>query len=44
MVSFCMNLPKARKQEALRQAQLSVKKQRDHPFYWAAFVLTGNGQ
>jgi CHAT domain-containing protein len=30
------------KAEALRQAQLAVKKQRPHPFFWAAFVLTGN--
>ena len=28
--------------EALRQAQLKVKKQYQHPYYWAAFVLTGN--
>ena len=44
MVDFYTNLPKLGKQESLRQAQLSVKKQHDHPFYWAAFVLTGNAQ
>ena len=26
---------------ALRQAQLAVRKQHEHPFYWAAFTLTG---
>jgi CHAT domain-containing protein len=44
MVDFYTNLPKLGKQESLRQAQLAVKKQHDHPFYWAAFVLTGNAQ
>ena len=44
MVDFYANLPKLGKQEALRHAQLSIKAQRDHPFYWAAFVFTGSAQ
>jgi len=27
---------------ALRTAQLQVKRERPHPFYWATFILTGN--
>jgi len=41
MTEFYANLKKGDKREALRQAQLSVKKQYPHPFYWAAFQLTG---
>jgi CHAT domain-containing protein len=41
MTEFYANLKKTDKREALRQAQLSVKKQYPHPFYWAAFQLTG---
>lgn len=41
MVGFYSGLPALGKQEALRQAQLAVKKSRPHPFFWAAFVLTG---
>jgi CHAT domain-containing protein len=44
MVSFYANLPKLGKLEALRQAQLAVLRQRPHPFFWAAFVLTGNAK
>jgi len=44
MVDFYANLPKLGKQEALRQAQLGVRTRRDHPFFWAAFILTGNAQ
>ncbi len=44
MVAFYTDLPKLGKQESLRQAQLSVRKQREHPFFWAAFVLTGNAR
>jgi hypothetical protein len=32
------------KREALRQAQLKMKKKYDHPFYWASFQLTGNAK
>jgi CHAT domain-containing protein len=30
------------KAEALRQAQIDVREQYPHPYYWAAFVLTGD--
>jgi CHAT domain-containing protein len=42
MVAFYSNLQSMTKDEALRQAQLKVKKQYQHPYYWAAFVLTGS--
>ncbi|MFH2045874.1 MAG: CHAT domain-containing protein [Pseudomonadota bacterium] len=42
MVNFYTNLSKMNKDEALRQAQLKVKKQYPNPYYWAAFVLTGS--
>ncbi|MCU0534709.1 MAG: CHAT domain-containing protein [Hydrococcus sp. Prado102] len=35
--------PGVSKAEALRQAQLALlRREYDHPFYWAAFVLVGN--
>ena len=43
MVDFYGNLSKTDKQEALRQAQLRTKERHPHPYYWAAFVLTGRG-
>jgi CHAT domain-containing protein/tetratricopeptide (TPR) repeat protein len=49
--AFFQNLAaKKGKAEALRRAQLKIIKDRRakhkaaHPFYWAAFTLTGNGQ
>jgi CHAT domain-containing protein len=42
MVTFYSNLQSMTKDEALRQVQLKVKKQYQHPYYWAAFVLTGS--
>jgi CHAT domain-containing protein len=44
MVSFHTNLSISTmsKDEALRQAQLKVKKQYPHPYYWGAFLLTGS--
>ena len=42
MVNFYNNLSKMSKDEALRQAQLRIKKQYPHPYYWAAFLLTGS--
>ncbi|MEL7242379.1 MAG: CHAT domain-containing protein [Cyanobacteria bacterium J06573_2] len=46
MVEFYKQLsqPNMSKTEALRQAQISLIKQRGfkHPFYWAPFVLIGN--
>lgn len=41
MSQFYSNLKKANKRDALRQAQLAAKKEYGHPFYWAAFQLTG---
>lgn len=31
------------KAEALQQAQKDVREKYPHPYYWAAFVLTGDG-
>lgn len=42
MVNFYTNFSRMSKDEALRQAQLKVKKQYPHPYYWAAFLLTGS--
>lgn len=42
MVDFYTNLSNMSNDEALRQAQLKVKKQYPHPYYWAAFLLTGS--
>ena len=42
MVNFYSNLKTMSKDEALRQAQLKVKKQYPHPYYWSAFLLTGS--
>jgi len=42
MVNFYINLSQMSKDEALRQAQLKAKKQYPHPYYWAAFLLTGS--
>jgi len=42
MVNFYTNLSKMSKEEALRQAQLRIKEQYPHPYYWAAFLLTGS--
>lgn len=41
MEEFYANLKKGNKREALRQAQLATKKKYEHPYYWAAFELTG---
>ena len=30
--------------DALRQAQIEIRREFPHPFYWAAFFLTGLGQ
>jgi CHAT domain-containing protein/tetratricopeptide (TPR) repeat protein len=42
MVEFYKNLSHFNKRESLRNAQLAVKRQYTHPFYWAPFQLTGN--
>jgi len=44
MVDFYQGAVGAAKDEALRRAQLEVRKQYPHPYFWAAFVLTGNAQ
>ena len=41
MVGFYERIPRMEKDKALREAQLNVKKRYPHPFYWAAFQLTG---
>ncbi len=43
MVSFYDSLGNNSKLESLRKAQLKIKKEYNpHPFFWAAFQLTGN--
>ncbi len=42
MVAFDSNLSQMSGDEALRQAQIKMKAQYPHPYYRAAFVLTGN--
>jgi CHAT domain-containing protein len=45
MTNFYSNIIRVKdKREALRQAQLQCRKQYPHPYYWAAFQLTGNAQ
>jgi len=46
MVEFHRQLRAQSKVEALRQAQLKLMKdgKHNHPFYWAAFVLVGDGR
>jgi len=44
MVSFYSNLKENSKDEALRLAQIKVKERYPHPYFWAAFVLTGNAE
>lgn len=41
MQAFYRNLASAPRHEALRQAQMEARKAFPHPFYWAAFQLTG---
>lgn len=40
--NYLQNDPKNTKRKSLRQAQLALKKQYPHPYYWGAFVLIGN--
>jgi len=42
MTDFYANLKKTNKRDALRQAQLETKKKFPHPYFWAAFYLTGS--
>ncbi|MBI2209985.1 MAG: CHAT domain-containing protein [Deltaproteobacteria bacterium] len=41
MKEFYSNLKRAKKSEALRQAQLKIMKSYPHPFFWAAYELNG---
>ena len=41
MTGFYANLGKTDKRSALRNAQLSTKAKYHHPYYWAAFQITG---
>jgi CHAT domain-containing protein len=44
MTRFYGNLEHGDKREALRRAQLDARKKYPHPYYWAAFQLTGNAR
>lgn len=44
MVRFYSELAGKPKAEALRAAQLEVKKAYPHPYFWSAFYLTGSAQ
>ena len=43
METFYRNLVIMDKEEALRQAQITIRKNFPQPFFWAAFQLTGRG-
>jgi CHAT domain-containing protein len=43
MLHFYQNLDKHGKLEALRMAQIHTRKKFPHPFFWAAFQVTGAG-
>ena len=42
MIRFYEGLKNQDKREALREAQIATRKDYPHPYYWAAFQLTGN--
>jgi CHAT domain-containing protein len=44
MKEFYRNLASQNKEESLRRAQISTRKGFPHPFYWAAFQLTGRSE
>jgi len=44
MVDFYTRLAGQDKAGALRQAQQAVRARHPHPYYWAAFMLTGNAR
>ncbi len=44
MGRFYRELDKTNKREALRTAQLETRKTYGHPYYWAAFQLTGSAE
>jgi len=44
MQAFYANLATMNKREALRQAQIKARETFPHPFFWAAFQLTGRAE
>jgi CHAT domain-containing protein len=42
MIAFYSNLNSMDKAEALRQAQRTIRQAHPHPYFWAAFMLTGH--
>jgi len=45
MLAFYQNLKAGQsKAEALRQAQLATLRRYPHPYYWAAYQLTGEAR
>ena len=42
MRAFYTGLPEQGRREALRQAQIAQIARQLHPFFWAAFQLTGS--
>ncbi len=44
MTRFYGHLARGDRREALRVAQLETRREYPHPFYWAAFQLTGNAR
>lgn len=44
MQAFYGNLASMKKREALRQAQIKTREIFQHPFFWAAFQLTGRAE
>ncbi|MDP3921206.1 MAG: CHAT domain-containing protein [Candidatus Omnitrophota bacterium] len=41
MKEFYANLARGNKADAIRRAQVATRAKHEHPFYWAAFQLTG---
>lgn len=44
MEAFYLNMGTLSKEEALRQAQIKTRQDFPHPFFWAAFQLTGQAE
>jgi CHAT domain-containing protein len=44
MQAFYANLASMNKREALRQAQIKAREAFPHPFFWAAFLLSGRAE
>src|SRR5207249_4774075 len=43
MESFYQAVAKRGRAQALREAQLELRKKMPHPFFWAPFVMVGDG-